>query len=719
MSNADAPAAPVTDTDALFAELTKWRERVPRLAQALKERTDRIAELEAQLNGEAAAPAPAAQAGDGARQQLIDDLELARRKLKERCHAAEAKVHAQANELEEMEGEVRSWRERWQQATVDLDQSGEQRSALEGQLAELEAARHGLEDDCDALRAEGERLTAALAAEQAGKEEVEARCVGLEQRNEQLFETTEFANRQIEALSTSVEQQTETLRQQREQLTVAEQALEQHREQLAAAERALVEQREAAAAIQSSLEQETEQQRELLQRHADRLVEAQAQLDVAKAEKAEQAALQLALEAAADADAATAEAQREQIEEGEREQRRLADELETQAAAKAVLEEELSAAQNQLVELERAKAAQGEELVALQQTRDELCAAKASLAEELEGLRSELTTTQVTLRQRDDALERSGAQRDALYARIEALQTAETSQRESLADSEAQRLALATELHQLEHGWQATQIQLLDDITSLKQQLEKRELAAESLEQNAQNHGTVAALLVEALEAAAVSTEQTLELERSTRPVIDERLPEQLAASLQRELEAVQACELLTDRIASLEAAEANSVQSVADAKDLQDEASQALVCAQQAQAELEAERSALKDRVAELERACEAYEADRANAAAQRFERELAEARIQTLEEQLETLQAQEAESLASTTVGEAGEAANDESTKEQGSNSEIKGPEETVAELSGAHADQMLLILNQQLSDARAENERLQARLAAVSGE
>lgn len=160
---------------ALREELAKWRERVPKLAAALRQRTDECERLKTrlgQLAGESAPTAPAAireeirpEAGIAARDELISELESRFAALALQHKTAQGALHALELENAELLADLKNWKEKWQGVTRSLDQQAEALAA-----AERERAR--AQSDLDALQ----------------------------HRHAQLFETTEFANGQLEAL---------------------------------------------------------------------------------------------------------------------------------------------------------------------------------------------------------------------------------------------------------------------------------------------------------------------------------------------------------------------------------------------------------------------------------------------------------------------------------------------------------------------------------------
>lgn len=220
-----------TELAELRDELAKWRARVPKLANALKERSERVAQLEARLGSVAAGlddaegAAAGADAGNEARQELIAELEIQQRRLKERCHTAEAKIHTQSLELAEAERDIRGWREKWQKLTLALDEQSKRASAAEAQSLQVAlqsaAALDSAQSENAELAARCEQLDKALLTTKGALADRDSEVATLRERNDQLFETTEFANDQISALSTSLDTQSARLADNALQLTAA------------------------------------------------------------------------------------------------------------------------------------------------------------------------------------------------------------------------------------------------------------------------------------------------------------------------------------------------------------------------------------------------------------------------------------------------------------------------------------------------------------------
>ncbi|MEZ5559309.1 MAG: hypothetical protein R3E86_12315 [Pseudomonadales bacterium] len=162
----DAPLG-AEDAAALRAELSKWRERVPKLAAALRERTEELDAL--RRNHESLQSRGAGGAGIEARDQLIRELETRLEALNARYKSSQGELHSRDLEIEDLRQDLRSWKDKWHQVTASLDAQGRLASDKDQRLQDL-----------------NEELAA------------------LRKRNEQLFETTEFANRQLATLGDSL-----------------------------------------------------------------------------------------------------------------------------------------------------------------------------------------------------------------------------------------------------------------------------------------------------------------------------------------------------------------------------------------------------------------------------------------------------------------------------------------------------------------------------------
>jgi predicted flap endonuclease-1-like 5' DNA nuclease len=407
-----APAPP--QDGALRDELAKWRERVPKLAAALRQRAEEAATLRAELErlqqeraGERDTRAPSA-ASIRARDELIAELNGKLDDLTERHRAAEGELHSRRLAMEALEADVAGWKEKWQSLAQSLDQQALETDDHNRRLSELEAENATLRSRL------AEQVAAAEAGQRALDEAVEERD-SLRRRNEQLFETTELANRQIGSLTESLVELRETLGRLRDEHA----AVAAERDAAVRERRAALAERDEAIAARDALEQRVAVAEEAIgaERHAVAALTDDLQVLCAAAISGAEAAAQLerrltaelderladahtAREAAvARADAAEArsaerervlEAQRQEIarltgvvesaqrrnDERERERRALADQIQTLESRRSRLEEQLRERSELVVTLEQDQRDQQARLAALERERDELESAR-------------------------------------------------------------------------------------------------------------------------------------------------------------------------------------------------------------------------------------------------------------------------------------------------------------------------------------------------------
>jgi predicted flap endonuclease-1-like 5' DNA nuclease len=206
-----APPAPEFGDDAqttLQAELDKWRGRVPKLAAALRQRTEQVEALKVELEdlkrGSASGPGRS-DAGVRARDELIAELEAKLDALNGRYKTAQGDLHARNLEVADLKEDLRLWKDKWQSVTQSLDAQAE---AAESRQDQVETLNRSLTDVRQEL---AERDTALRRSEQALGDALAER-ESLLSRNEKLFETTEMANRQIETLADSLAEMRQELR---------------------------------------------------------------------------------------------------------------------------------------------------------------------------------------------------------------------------------------------------------------------------------------------------------------------------------------------------------------------------------------------------------------------------------------------------------------------------------------------------------------------------
>ncbi|MEM1229161.1 MAG: hypothetical protein AAGI15_01395 [Pseudomonadota bacterium] len=226
------PGVPVPGGDmaALAAELGKWRQRVPRLASALKARTEEVEALKDSLSKLRNSEDAAARAGGmKARDELIAELEAKVATLTEQLQQSQSDLHRSQLTAQSLTDDVSGWRSKWQSVTEALDaqaataaEAEEHASAhveaLEAALATGEARARELEETAAASEREAtdaveqrNTLEEQLHSREADLEALQERCESLQTRNDKLLETTELANTQIEALGESLGQLKERL----------------------------------------------------------------------------------------------------------------------------------------------------------------------------------------------------------------------------------------------------------------------------------------------------------------------------------------------------------------------------------------------------------------------------------------------------------------------------------------------------------------------------
>ena len=219
LATAGMAGATDPEMDALRQELTKWQERVPKLAAALRERTGEVETLRKELAQLAAAgsstgSSPEKGSGIEARDALIGELEAKVKALGGKYQDAEGQLHARDLEIGQLRQEAAEWREKWQSATASLDAQADSVDHKDRELSRLK-------QEVDELLARHESGQARIKDQDLELTSLRERARSLESRNENLFETTELANRQIETLG-------ENLDHLRQELAASKEALATH-----------------------------------------------------------------------------------------------------------------------------------------------------------------------------------------------------------------------------------------------------------------------------------------------------------------------------------------------------------------------------------------------------------------------------------------------------------------------------------------------------------
>ena len=184
----------------LQKELAKWQARVPKLAGALKERTQEVETLRARLDSQGSLPAGGAEQSSGiqARDALIEELEAKVKALGGKHQDAEGQLRARDLEITGLRQEASEWRDKWQSVTTSLDEQSDSAGHKDREIKRLKT-------EIDELLALQEQHSGNLKDQDLELTRFREKCQSLEARNEKLFETTELANRQIETLGDNLQ----------------------------------------------------------------------------------------------------------------------------------------------------------------------------------------------------------------------------------------------------------------------------------------------------------------------------------------------------------------------------------------------------------------------------------------------------------------------------------------------------------------------------------
>ncbi|MCZ6658439.1 MAG: hypothetical protein O7C67_14185 [Gammaproteobacteria bacterium] len=187
-----------SELDSVKQELAKWQERVPKLAAALKERTNEVERLKAG-GSDAVEADTVSDAGVKVRDELITELEAKVKDLTAKHRDLQGELHARDLTGKDLEAEVASWKDKWHSVTQSLDTQSELATAKKQELAQIrEASEQALAD--------------ATAASERSLAELQIELDELTARNGNLNETIELANRQIESLGDNLSNLREQLR---------------------------------------------------------------------------------------------------------------------------------------------------------------------------------------------------------------------------------------------------------------------------------------------------------------------------------------------------------------------------------------------------------------------------------------------------------------------------------------------------------------------------
>lgn len=228
------PAAPVASPTDANAELAKWRERVPKLAFALKEKTAQINLLEVELERMQAAASSAlgssSSSGSGAglkaRDEHIAALELKLSGLTTSYQNSEGNLHARELELEGLRTDLQASKERWQKLTDALDAQVATSEQAQADL-QLASERQATQQEKTAaqqekVEAQQEKIAALQESEKSLQEKLDAQLLELESAACTLNETQQVQAEQVAAASQIAEQfkdQSDALEEAREGLS--------------------------------------------------------------------------------------------------------------------------------------------------------------------------------------------------------------------------------------------------------------------------------------------------------------------------------------------------------------------------------------------------------------------------------------------------------------------------------------------------------------------
>ena len=494
----------------LREELEKWRGRVPKLASALRQRTEEVESLRVQLDDlkRVGASGPGRNdAGVRARDELISELGAKVETLDGRYKTAQGELHARNLEVADLKQDLRLWKDKWQSVTQSLDVQAE---AAESRQDEVETLNQTLTNVRQQL---AERETAQRRSEQSLADALEER-ESLLGRNEKLFETTEMANRQIESLADSLAEMRQELRESRDREAAAVARTEALQSELQIGEEALRRQKEALRLQKEELRL----QKEELQSEKDALRgEAEARLRETEQLRCEAEALRRAAEEL-QVDKETLMAASDRLvrelwesEEacqivmaaaigGAQDARSRDEQVAESAAAAAAALARAEQAEARAIESESAVAEQRAEIARL-----ESCVAGAN---EVNGQREEerrqLSAQLASQEGRYERLERQLEERSALVVELEAVQSRHDEQKRQL-EREKQ------ELDEARHRAERQAKENAQHITQLDDRLERQKALMEELEKElAEAHEASApAQLSRDAETAAESNETT------------------------------------------------------------------------------------------------------------------------------------------------------------------------------------------------------------------
>ena len=743
------------DLDALRAEVSKWQERVPKLAKALRERTEELAAAREELRTAQTSPAPEnaptedTDARLQARNALIAELQEKVTQLGEKHRQLSGTLHTTNLDLESAREDAQNWHTKWQEATASLDDSVVVASRSS---SELEQARLAWSQEKEAL----------AEAHAQAMQQLQRETESLRVRNANLGETVEFANKQIESLGEDMQLLMDrgksaevTIAQSQETQAQLQNQIEELNQQNITLQTQLKDRQGLLDDAQQALQQRDEEALQAAQIVQTQLEEAQASL--AETEAHYRSAMQAAndeqtqlvnqldkkdaqinsLNKQLDEGIALAQNQRKEHQELEANLQALQHQLEQ---ANAEFEDQLAAKQTALSEKQTAlsekqtalselQTALSETQTALSETQTALSESQTALSEsraaqdasdkaheaqleqsksdaaELARLREDqarwVAIEQDLLEQVNAVAEAGDSKQKELDAEIERLSECVSQAQDSHAEREAERRQLTTRLEEL-----------ADENDKLKSSLEERSALVRELEnereaQRQNQQSSVSTLAAEEqrrteLEHKVTTFQehaQNLEAKLLTQQGLMSELEGELSEARSENSQSLKAAENKYRQEKEERAALAEKLTALQHRIDDLERLNQDLVAAE------ESHKKAIRESEEELNRERAARQ-DQQNAVSN------LQAELEQLQGAALTMSSKEQEKPGKTATQQTKELEQllRERTEEL---DKLRWKLEQPVE----NDDKLVMILNQQLDDARQENKRLREKAAAAS--
>ncbi|XOV83894.1 MAG: hypothetical protein ACFHXK_02020 [bacterium] len=729
------------DLDALRAEVAKWQERVPKLAKALRERTEELAAAREELRSAQTAPttdhSPAedTDARLQTRNALIKELQEKVDQLGEKHRQLSGTLHTTQLDLDSAREDAQNWQQKWQEVTASLDETAELASRSN---SELERARQAWEQEKEAT----------TQAHNEAMQQLQRETESLRVRNANLGETIEFANKQIESLGEDMQllmDRGKTADATIAQSQAAQAELQAQMEALSTTNSTLQNQLTDLQGqlddAQKSLQQQNDEAQETVARTHQQLEEAQHALSEAQAHyrSAMQAANeeQTQLVNQLDKKDQQIEGLNKQLDDGlalAQKQRSAQQDLEAKLQAlqqtlennNVRFETQLAAEKTALSEtqtaLSEAQTALSDSATALGESNAKIAdlqAAQEALEKEHENLLQQSTqdATELTALREDQA--RWIAMEQDLLAQVNAVADAGVSKQKEL-DEEIARLSQCVTQAQDSHAEREAERRQLT--TRLQELTEENEKLKDSLEERS--------ALVRELENEREAQRQS---QHSSTAALAEQA--QRATELERKVTTFQ--EHAQNLEAKLQTQQGLMGELESELSEARSEHSQALKEAEQKFRQEKVERSALAEKLTALQHRSDDLERHNHELAAaaqthkqalkaaeeelhrEREARQNQQRAVSDLQAEVEKLQAQ-----ASAMTPEKQDRLKDSATRQTRELEQLL--RERTEELDKLrwkleqpveNDDKLVMILNQQLDDARQENKRLREKAAALN--